>query len=210
MKKSSFIFFAMFFFFIFPLHSFCRGPYVLYRVKRGDTLSSISKRFSISQRRIMAENHIKNPHSIRAGTTLRIPVPSRFHLAWPAKGKVVRGFGIHHGIRNNGIDIALRLGTPVRASGSGVVVFSGFRDLSKGVVIVDHGRGLKTVYGFLSKVSAKKGMRVRKGQVLGYSGFDPSTLEPSLHFEVRFRGVPIDPLKALKGSFPYHYGGKSR
>ncbi len=175
-----------------------RKDFCYYKVKRGDTLSSIARRFGVPTYSIVKINGIKNPDLIRVGQVLKIPTKVRIRrFLWPVRGKVVRGFGLRDGVRNTGIDIRVKPGTPVRASSSGKVVFAGRVGEYGNVVIIDHGKGYKTVYGYLERIVVKKGQPVRKGQVIGYSGYDLSTMEAVLHFEVRIGGRPRDPITFL-------------
>ncbi len=204
MKLSLFL--VLFVFMAFPSVS---SSHILYRVKKGETLYSISRRFGVTVNEIVKLNHIKDPSHIAAGSILKIPDRKRKRLksfAWPLKGKVVKEFGYDGKTRNPGIDIEAKPGTPVKASMDGVVIFSGYDKLLGGIVILSHPGEFETVYGFLEKVVVKRGARVRVGTVIGYSGYDPSTLLPRLHFEIRKRGKPVNPLPFLSG---HYYGRKS-
>ena len=175
-----------------------RRDFYYYRVKKGDTLSGIAKRFGVPTYSIVKINGIKNPNLIKVGQVLKIPARVRIRrFSWPVRGKVVRGFGLKDGVRNTGIDIKVKPGTPVRASSSGRVVFAGRVGEYGNVVIIDHGKGYKTVYGYLEKMLVRKGQFVKRGQVIGYSGYDLSTMEAVLHFEVRIWGRPRDPITFL-------------
>lgn len=133
-----------------------------------------------------------------------IDVPS----AWPLGGRVTSGFGmrvapIRGGWRMHpGLDISAASGTRVRSAGAGLVVFSGYRSGYGNTVVVDHGDGMKTLYGHMSRLAIRKGRRVREGDVVGHVGSTGRSTGPHLHFEVRFRGEPVDPMCYLSGRPP--------
>jgi murein DD-endopeptidase MepM/ murein hydrolase activator NlpD len=96
-----------------------------------------------------------------------------------------------------GLDFRAATGTPVRAAGDGVVVWAGSRGGYGNCVIIDHGHSLATLYGHLSSIALGTGRRVSKGQIIGRAGSTGYSTGPHLHFEVRNRGVPVDPLGFL-------------
>lgn len=124
--------------------------------------------------------------------------PPKF--AWPVSGKVRRSFrtaeakdGAHEGI-----DILAPLGTAVRASTAGKVIFAGQGPDAYGLtVIIFHGGRWTTTYSFLQKVTVKEGDEVKAGERVGLVGQSGLAEEPQLHFEVRRNRVPLDPAKYL-------------
>ncbi|WP_158598459.1 peptidoglycan DD-metalloendopeptidase family protein [Notoacmeibacter ruber] len=116
-------------------------------------------------------------------------------LRWPAKGRVIRGFGGG----NSGIDIAVPMGTPVKAAENGVVVYSGsgLKDLGN-TVLIQHDDGTTTVYGNASELSVKKGDKVVRGQQVARAGTTGNASAPQVHFEVRKKSNPVDPAKWLE------------
>ena len=97
-----------------------------------------------------------------------------------------------------GIDIAVAVGTPVRASGGGTVGQTG-QDAEYGTfVLVEHPSGYQTMYGHLSRALVTRGMRVDPGGVLGLSGNSGRSTAPHLHFEIRRGGQSLDPLTLVK------------
>jgi len=125
--------------------------------------------------------------------------------AWPVGGRVTSGFGmrvapIRGGWRMHpGLDISAASGTRVRSAGAGLVVFSGYRSGYGNTVVVDHGDGMKTLYGHMSRLGTKEGRRVSEGDVLGFVGSTGRSTGPHLHFEIRFRGEPVNPMCYLSG-----------
>lgn len=92
-----------------------------------------------------------------------------------------------------GLDLRATYGTPIHATGDGKVVFAG-RDGGYGnMVEIDHGNGLKTRYGHMSKILVTTGQTVREGQVIGKVGSTGRSTGPHLHYEVRVDGRPVDP-----------------
>lgn len=93
-----------------------------------------------------------------------------------------------------GIDIAAPAGTPVVASAAGVVQYAGWYAGYGGTVYIDHGSGWSTVYGHLGTIAAAPGRRVAQGAVIGAVGSNGRSTGPHLHFEIRYRNRPVDPL----------------
>jgi murein DD-endopeptidase MepM/ murein hydrolase activator NlpD len=94
---------------------------------------------------------------------------------------------------HKGIDYAAPTGTPIRAAGSGRVEFSGRKGGYGNCVVLNHGNGITTLYGHMSRVAAKGGTRVTQGQVIGYVGTTGASTGPHLHYEYRVNGVHKNP-----------------
>ena len=120
-------------------------------------------------------------------------------FTWPVSGTVRRGFTARGQANyHDGIDIAVPVGTAVRASEAGKVVFAGEEPSQFGnLVIVDHGGGWTSAYAFLSRLTVKEGDAVRKGERVGLSGRTGRARGPELHFEVRRNNRPVDPRAQL-------------
>jgi len=128
--------------------------------------------------------------------------PSHWPLDDP--GYVTRGQASAEPTGNNGqethpgIDIAVPIGSPVRASGGGTVLQTG-EEAEYGVfVLLEHPGGYQTMYGHLSRVTVATGQAVDAGQVIGLSGNSGRSSAPHLHFEIRLDGQPIDPRTLVK------------
>src|SRR5438552_15217375 len=125
-------------------------------------------------------------------------------LEWPVDGKIVYQFGTAVGPNNtripwHGIGIAAPEGTPVRAIASGSVSLAGPLGTYLTSVLLDHGGGYYSFYGYLSNAAVAKGERVLKGQVIGHVGGESSDRGPHLHFEIRGQGgLALDPVHWLK------------
>ncbi len=95
---------------------------------------------------------------------------------------------------HNGIDFTASVGTPVYATGDGVVTYAG-RGNGFGIHIkIDHGFGYVTVYAHLSKLKVKKGQKVKRGEIIGLSGNTGLSAGPHLHYEVHYKGKPVNPI----------------
>ncbi|MBB4859914.1 murein DD-endopeptidase MepM/ murein hydrolase activator NlpD [Novosphingobium chloroacetimidivorans] len=116
-------------------------------------------------------------------------------FAWPLEGTVRRGWkstaaADHH----DGLDIVAPTGTAVRAAAAGTVLFAGPEaDQFGNLVVLDHGDGWNTAYGFLSRITVKKGAKVAAGERVGLIGNSGKARGTELHFEVRQDGKPVDP-----------------
>ncbi len=122
------------------------------------------------------------------------PAGSAADFAWPAKGRVLQGFGES---RSTGITIAAAAGDPVTAVADGKVIFSGPGPRGYGnLVIVKHDADTLSVYGHGRALMVKEGQTVRKGQKIAEAG-DSGTDKPKLLFEIRKSGKPVDPIKLL-------------
>ncbi|SNX54084.1 M23 family metallopeptidase [Thermoanaerobacterium sp. RBIITD] len=100
---------------------------------------------------------------------------------------------------HTGIDFGVPLGTPIKAVADGVVVQAGSNDGYGNSVTIDHGGGMITLYGHLSKVMVSEGQKVKQVDVIGLSGNTGRSNGPHLHFEIRQNGQPVDPSSYLSG-----------
>lgn len=125
--------------------------------------------------------------------------PSLFD--WPVQGAVIGSFGLSSsGKRNDGVNIAAPVGTPVRAAADGEVVYRGAELEGYGnLLLIKHQDGFVTAYAHNDAMLVKKGDRVRQGQVIAKVGKSGAASEPQLHFEIRQNLKAIDPV-ALLGS----------
>jgi murein DD-endopeptidase MepM/ murein hydrolase activator NlpD len=125
---------------------------------------------------------------------LSVPIPG---------APITSGFGsrvhpIYGDVRmHTGIDFGASYGTPIRAAADGVVVSAGPLGGYGNATVIDHGNGLATLYGHQSSIAVSPGQRVSRGQVIGYVGCTGLCTGPHLHFEVRVRGTPVDPMPYL-------------
>jgi murein DD-endopeptidase MepM/ murein hydrolase activator NlpD len=115
-------------------------------------------------------------------------------MRWPVRGRVISQYGKGSGKSNDGIDISVPEGTPVKAAENGVVIYAGdgLKEFGN-TVLVRHEDGLVTVYGHASELKVQRGEKVKRGQEIAVSGMSGTTDAPKLHFEVRKNSSPVDP-----------------
>ncbi len=117
-------------------------------------------------------------------------------LRWPARGRIISGFGKRNdGTHNDGINVAVPLGTNVHAAEGGMVAYAG--DELKGygnLVLIRHDNGWVTAYAHAEKLLVKRGDRIRRGDVIAKAGKTGEVSQPQLHFEVRQGQKPVDPI----------------
>jgi len=121
---------------------------------------------------------------------------------WPVRGRVIAGFGPKpNGLQNDGINLAVPEGTPVKAADDGVVAYAGNELKGYGnLVLVRHSNGFVTAYAHASEIMVKRGDAVKRGQVIAKSGQTGSVTSPQLHFEIRKGATPVDPSQYLNGA----------
>lgn len=128
---------------------------------------------------------------------------------WPVMGTLRSGVGM----RNNpfggsgteyhkGQDIAAPMGTPVIATADGNIAIAGWQRGYGWVVYIDHGNGITTRYGHLSRIDVAVGQPIRRGEQLGLVGSTGRSTGPHLHYEVRINGQPVSPLLYLPAQSP--------
>lgn len=117
---------------------------------------------------------------------------------WPARGRVIAGFGANGG--NEGINIAVPEGTPVKAAEAGTVTYAGSEVKGYGnLVLIRHENGFVSAYAHNGSLNVKRGDQVKRGQVIATSGQSGNVTSPQLHFEIRKGATPVDPMKHLGG-----------
>ena len=121
---------------------------------------------------------------------------------WPVRGKVITSYGAKtNGKSNDGINLAVPEGTPVKAAEDGVVAYSGNELKGYGnLVLVRHSNGYVTAYAHASELLVKRGDSIKRGQVIAKSGQSGEVSSPQLHFEIRKGSNPVDPLQFLNGA----------
>ena len=196
---------------------------VVYKVKPGDTVYSIAKKFQTDAQGIvdfpMNTFSDDETFALVAGQTLIVPdgimpdesvttpsiariltpdagsVTASGSFVWPAFGRITQSFRWYH----KGVDIANHDGGAILAADSGTVVVSGWTNVGYGYhVIIDHGNGYQTLYAHLSSISVATGQRIGRGSVLGQMGSTGRSTGTHLHFEIRTGGGNVDPMGYLK------------
>lgn len=121
----------------------------------------------------------------------------------PVVGYFTSGFGVRHSPfggkvkMHEGLDIANRPGTPIRAPADGVVTFAATKAGYGQTVIVDHGYGIESWYGHSRKLLVAKGQKIRRGEIIAQLGSSGRSTGPHCHYEVRVHGYPVDPLSYI-------------
>jgi murein DD-endopeptidase MepM/ murein hydrolase activator NlpD len=118
---------------------------------------------------------------------------------WPVRGRIVTAFGPKpNGQQNDGINIAVPEGTPIKAAEEGEVAYAGNELKGYGnLVLLRHPNGFVTAYAHASELLVKRGDKVKRGQVIGKSGRTGAINSPQLHFEIRKGSTPVDPTPYL-------------
>jgi murein DD-endopeptidase MepM/ murein hydrolase activator NlpD len=119
----------------------------------------------------------------------------------PAEGYFTSGFGVRRSPfgggpdkMHEGLDIANAPGTSIFATADGVVAHADVRSGYGQLVVIDHGYGLETWYGHNRKILVTRGQKIRRGEIISQLGTSGRSTGPHLHYEVRVRGTPVDPL----------------
>jgi LysM repeat protein len=218
------------------------GNSAVHVVKRGDTLSKISRLYRKPVADIAKANNIQLTALLKVGDRLVIPsainnkpggFPAKIpnHGAdsveptgeiaqakakdavkatekttalpmfrWPVQGRIIASFGSSpNGERNDGINLAVPEGTPVKAAEDGVVSYAGNGLAGDGnLVLISHSNGYVTVYAHAKELLVKRGDQIKRGQVIAHSGQTGNVNAPQLHFEIRRGATPLNPMRFLK------------
>ncbi len=198
-----------------------------YTTKAGDTGFAVAYQYGVPWPDIAVANGLDANAPLPAGKVLLIPTvlnpppiaatspapaatpsptpvavakpPAAARFAWPLDGPVRRGWKPHTSSDfHDGLDITAPRGAAVSAAGAGTVLFAAKEKEQFGnLVVIDHGEGWYTAYAFLSRITVKKGHKVKRGERVGLVGDTGMAKGNELHFEVRKNGTPIDPMTEL-------------
>jgi len=133
----------------------------------------------------------------------RISISRAIPKGWPTEGWLTSYFGMRKSpftgqrVMHEGLDIAASIGTPVVATADGVVARVGYSSGYGKMVVIDHGYGYRTIFGHNSKILVKAGQKIKRGDVIAKVGNTGRSTGSHLHYELRLKGVPIDPRKTL-------------
>jgi murein DD-endopeptidase MepM/ murein hydrolase activator NlpD len=125
---------------------------------------------------------------------------------WPVLGHITDSFGERldpfsgEGAFHTGVDVASDYGAPVHATADGVVTIAENHSGYGRVVVIDHGFGITTWYAHLSAFSAVPGARVKRGEVVGYTGISGRSTGPHVHYEVRMNNAPVNPWRYMRST----------
>lgn len=133
--------------------------------------------------------------------TYRIAM-EKLPLAMPVKQsfRYTSGFGRRWGRAHEGVDMAAPVGTPVHATGDGVVIHAGRQGAYGNLIKIQHELGVETRFGHLSRINVKVGQRVSQGELIGAMGNTGRSTGPHLHYEVRMKGRAVDPMSFIKAA----------
>ena len=185
-------------------------PGIYHKVRKGETLWQISKRYNVEAKDIVKANKIPDASRINAGQSLFIPYTSKSshdisyatekpEFIWPVKGKVIAYFGMNYnGVKSKGISIKAKEGTDVVAASSGRVSFCDDKVKGRGkTIIIDHDNNFVTVYAHNSELLVKVGDVVKQGQIIAKVGSTGRVKTPQLYFEIRQGHIPKNPFYYL-------------
>lgn len=122
-----------------------------------------------------------------------------FH--WPVRGRILSAYGRKpNGQQNDGINVSVPEGTPIRAAEDGVVAYAGNELKGFGnLVLIRHADNWVTAYAHLGAIDVKKDQKIKRGEVIAKAGQTGGVTSPQLHFEIRKGSNPVDPEKHLSG-----------
>ena len=224
LSRPRFLTLAIFCYAILGCSSALRWQAETHVVQAGDTIWSIAFEYDVDQRDLMAWNSIDNAALIRPGQRLRLTPPDggnprvatsgsssggsqaasrpppqstqSVRWAWPTDGAVIAGYGASAKTQS-GIQIGGKRGQPVRAASAGRVVYAGTGLAGYGhLLIIKHNNDYLSAYGHNDRLLAGEGDEVAAGDKIASMGTGSGN-RPLLHFEIRRRGEPVNPLKYL-------------
>ncbi len=200
------------------------GRGVYHVVEKHQTLYRICKTYGVDIKEVVSLNGISDPSKIETGQRIFIPrakkvlkveiyiddvvmeagkkekiAYKKLDFLWPVEGKLTDVFNNTETNRHQGIDIPSSLGTPIKASSSGTVIYSGNTIRGYGnLIILRHSEELVTVYAHNQMNLVEEGNRVERGQIIGKVGQTGRATGPHLHFEIRKNNKAVDPMLFLK------------
>jgi len=176
---------------------------------------SIGQRLQLPSQSRVASTNDQAPPPLRPGTpaprpspgatTTKTPLPkpplAKGEFIWPAQGKIISNFGATaNGLHNDGINIAVPSGTPVKASQSGVVAYAGNELKGYGnLLLIRHSDGWMTAYAHNSKLLVQRGATVARGQTIANAGSTGSVTSSQVHIEIRKGSKAVDPRNYIRG-----------
>lgn len=199
------------------------GEGIFHTVQAGETPFRIAKAYGLPLEDLLGQNDITDPTKLRvgdvlfiAGATAVVAVPvappepviakeeeaaeqavavAKGQLDWPVDGIVTTRFGVRGARKHDGIDISAPEGTRVQAAEAGVVLYAGDGQRGYGnLIIIKHADNLVTLYAHNKQNLVKEGERVIRGQHIAHVGQTGRAEGPHLHFEVRQKDRPKNPL----------------
>jgi murein DD-endopeptidase MepM/ murein hydrolase activator NlpD len=150
-------------------------------------------------------NYLRTANNLGLGTRAyrRFQLENAQPSIWPVDGRLMGAFGERtdpfsgEGAFHKGVDISAPIGTPIRATADGIVVFAETESTFGRLVRINHGNGVETYYAHLSRFYVQAGQDVRRGELIGAVGTSGRVTAPHLHYEVRLGGAPVNPYRYL-------------
>jgi len=190
--------------------------YVRYKIKKGDTLYSIARKYNLSPDILKKANNMKSGNHISAGSTLRIPVKKEVSAGrsrkvpakttapsatrgsspsfkWPLAHVVRYDRDGMEGVKSIGLVIRGKNGAPVMSSAAGTVEKIGYMRGYGRYIVLKHTNNFITVYANLENITVREGDRISSGKTLGYVDRDTG----KIHFQIDYDGKTADPLRYL-------------
>ena len=197
---------------------------VYHVVERHQTLYRICKTYGVDLKEVASLNGISDPSKIQTGQRIFIPgakkllkveiyiddvaaeqgeklkiAYKKLDFIWPVEGKINDVFEEAESRRHQGIDISSHIGTPIRASNAGMVIYSNNTIKGYGnLVILRHSEEFVSIYAHNQVNLVVEGIWVEKGQIIGKVGQTGRASGPHLHFEIRRNNKAVDPMLFLK------------
>jgi hypothetical protein len=125
---------------------------------------------------------------------------------WPVLGHITDSFGERldpfsgEGAFHTGVDVSSDYGAPVHATADGIITIAENHAGYGRLVVIDHGFGITTWYAHLSSFSGVPGARIKRGEVVGYTGISGRSTGPHVHYEVRMNNAPINPWRYMRAT----------
>lgn len=173
---------------------------------KGSSTESDSYVLSTQQLISSADSEIKSVNILLSVADRQIASYDQKPSIFPCYGSIESSFGRRRDPMgrggyeyHDGIDIASRRGTPIRATASGIVEEAGWEGSFGKLVVINHNNGYKSYYGHNASIIVRKGQRVKKGQIIAYMGSTGRSTGPHCHFEITLNGIPVNPLKIIRG-----------
>ncbi len=180
---------------------------ILYKINPGESIWTISRQFGLSMDNIIKANAVTNPDFVKPGRLLLLPGAkpelgyndsiNKSFITPVGNARISSYYGMRWGRMHEGIDYAVNTGTPVKAAQGGMVIYSGWASGYGNTVVIEHRKGVRTLYAHNSRTIVYGGQWVEQGQLIAYSGNTGRSTGPHLHFEIQINGKPVDPLSYL-------------
>ncbi|MGE3344883.1 MAG: M23 family metallopeptidase [Vicinamibacterales bacterium] len=141
--------------------------------------------------------------TVRTGVEKQQALASATPSIWPVVGYISSWFGNRRDPFDGspdfhpGLDIAAPAGSPIRATADGTVQSAGYAGNYGNAVVVEHGFGISTRYGHMSRIAVRKGATIKRGDILGYVGSTGRATSAHLHYEILLNGQTINPMRLL-------------